>query len=296
MTEIGERNKLEFEQMRSEVERVVMQGLQRAKEVHDNLGMAGLEEVAKNQYGDTALRADIEIEKVVLDTLHAARLPIRVFSEEHGVVEIGDNPQYVGVLDGIDGTFRYKLGPGQERYGTMFGILETTDPCYDQYVTAGIMEHASGRFLLASHDKGSRLVIANQETPLHTFGRTSLDPDTRIYIDETFTINRTTFSQNLQTFSPKFLRASSVYYIDVVSGDADLALECTRKGNLELAVAYGLIKEAGGVMVTLDGVSLGSQRYLEFGQQSQIPVITAATPELAQALIEYLRQKNSATP
>jgi fructose-1,6-bisphosphatase/inositol monophosphatase family enzyme len=43
-----------------------------------------------------------------------------------------------------------------------------------------------------------------------------------------------------------------------------LALECTRKGNLEIAVAYGLIREAGGVMTTADGEDLGPKGYQTF--------------------------------
>ena len=50
------------------------------------------------------------------------------------------------------------------------------------------------------------------------------------------------------------------YYIDVSNGKADLALECTRKGNLEIAIAHGLITESGGVMTTLNGEKIDSKK------------------------------------
>ena len=85
--------------------------------------------------------------------------------------------------------------------------------------------------------------------------------------------------------------SSCVHYVDVASGMADLALECTRKGNLEFAVAYGLINESGGVMMSIDGEYFGDKKYLEFGQDKNIPTITASTKELALNLLEYLKNQ-----
>ena len=91
---------------------------------------------------------------------------------------------------------------------------------------------------------------------------------------------------------PEFKLSSTDSYLRLLLGEADLVLECTRKGNLEIATAYGLITEAGGVMVTADGEDLGKQRYFEYGQREEefLPVITAATKELALGLIEYLKK------
>jgi hypothetical protein len=59
---------------------------------------------------------------------------------------------------------------------------------------------------------------------------------------------------------------------------------------LEIAIANGLIKESGGVMVTLDRENLGEERFLNFGQENHIPVISASTIELAEQLITFLEK------
>ncbi len=276
-------------------EQVVLDGLHRALSVHDNLGEAGKELVQKNQFGETALRVDIDCEKAILEFLKETGVPIRVISEEHGRVDIIENPRYLGILDGLDGSNVYKKERGRARYGTMFGIFNTVNPNYQDYLTSGIMEHPTKRLFLAQRNGGAFVVEGSRGTPIHSSGRTQLDPDVRIYIDEYFEINRNTFSNKLQDFKPTSRDfsafSSAAHYADVASGVADLALECTRKNNLEIAIAYGLETEAGAVMVDLEGVSIGDKKYLEFGQKEKIPIVTAATRELAEKLLERIKSR-----
>lgn len=272
-------------------ERIALDSLRRALSVHDNLGEAGEELVQKNQFGETALRVDIECEKTILDFLKEAGVPIRVISEEHGQVDITENPRYLGILDGLDGSSVYRKERGRARYGTMFGIFDTTNPSYSDYLVSGIMEHSTRRLFVAQRNGGAFVVEGDKRTPIHSSGRTQLDPVAQIYIDEYFEINRETFSKKLKGFNTHYGGSSSVYYADVASGVADLALECTRKNNLEIAIAYGLETEAGAVMIGLDGASIGDKKYLEFGQKEKIPIITAATRGLAEKLLEHIKTK-----
>ncbi|MEX0877415.1 MAG: inositol monophosphatase family protein [Candidatus Spechtbacterales bacterium] len=276
-------------------EQTTVDSLRRALSVHDNLGEAGEELVQKNQFGETALRVDIECEKAILDFLKETGVPIRVISEEHGQVDITENPRYLGILDGLDGSNVYKKERGRARYGTMFGIFNTVDPNYEDYLTSGIMEHPTKRLFIAQKNNGAFVVEGIQRTQIHSSDRTQLSPDVNIYIDEYFEINKDTFSRKLQDFKPTSrdfsVGSSAVHYVDVASGVADLALECTRKNNLEIAVAYGLETEAGAVMVDLEGVSIGDKKYLEFGQKEKTPIITAATRGLAEELLERIKSR-----
>ena len=273
------------------LESIAIESLSRALSVHDTLGEAGEELVQKNQFGETALRVDVECEKAVLDFLREAKIPIRVISEEHGQVDITENLRYLGILDGLDGSNVYKKERGRARYGTMFGIFATTNPRYGDYLMSGIMEHSTKRLFVAFSNGGAFVIEGDKRTPIHSSGKTRLDPAAQVYIDEYFEINRETFSKKLKGFNTHYGGSSAVYYADVASGAADLALECTRKNNLEIAVAYGLETEAGAVMVGLDGASIGDKKYLEFGQSEKVPIITAATRELAEGLIEHIKTK-----
>lgn len=281
--------KIEHREDYEKMKETVVKSLLEAFNVHELLGEKGQELMQKNQFGETALRMDIEAEGAILDFLRKQKIPIRVISEEHGITEIGDNPQYLGVLDGLDGSGVYKKARGKGRYGTMFGIFKSLDPTYDDYIASGIMEHSTGRLFIASKNSGAFIVRNNETLPIHAEQKTELDKNMKIYIDENFGINRETFSENLKGFNTQCLQASSADYMGVVEGEAGFALECSFKGNLEKAVAYGLVREAGGVMVDMDGNDIGDKKYLEFAQQGHIPIVTAGNLKLAQALLEHIK-------
>ena len=284
------------EQERMEnIERVGIAALKNAFTKHQELGEGGIEMMRKNQFGDTAMRGDVEAEQAVLDVLRQNNFPAIIHSEEHGETQTGDNPIYFGVLDGIDGSSWYKTAQGEGRYGTLLGIYSGTNPQYGDYAFGGIMEHATKRLIYGVRGKGSFVLDfeTGETKPIKTSEATELDKETRIHIDEYWDINRDTFLAKLDGYNvQKYNLCSSVHYANVALGQADLALECTRKGNLEIAAVFGLIHEAGGKMVSLDNQDLAGLRYREFGQDTHVPVITAASSTLADKAITFFSAKH----
>src|SRR3989344_3344288 len=98
-----------------ELEEIMISVLRAAYQVHESLDERGEEVVFKNQFGDTALRVDVEAENAVIDFLKKWNVPIRIISEEHGQIDISDEPKYLGILDGLDGSNRYLAARGVER-------------------------------------------------------------------------------------------------------------------------------------------------------------------------------------
>lgn len=277
------------------IKEIAISALKKAYQVHEELGARGEEIVQKNQFGEMALRADVEMEEAVIKELKRLKdsgVPIRLKSEEHGVVDIGENPICLGVLDGLDGSGVYKKERDKGRYGTMLGVFSGLNPKYDEYLFSGIMEPVTKRLFFTVKNMGSFVIVDGEEIPIHCSGATELRKQTRIHIDEGWGINKKVFSRKLQDFNATCLRASEAHYANLASGSADLVLECTRKGNLEIAVAYGLVTEAGGVAFTLDEAGLGQRKYSEFGQEQDehIPVVFAATEQLAKVLIRHVNQ------
>jgi fructose-1,6-bisphosphatase/inositol monophosphatase family enzyme len=274
------------------VAKIALDALTATRALHDQLGSSGEEVVQKNQFGETALRIDIESERVIIQSFRDAGIPIRIISEEHGVTEISENPVFLAVLDGLDGTKTYREQRGKGRYGTMLGVFSSNHPTYGDYVFGGVAEHGLDRLIYATKNIGAFIRQHDEERQIHTSGMLDLGKQTRFGIDEYFEFNRNLYlplltdAQQIREFS------AESRYVDVATGDADLGLESSRKGNLEIASAYGIIHEAGGVIVDEQGQDIGSQAYEEFGQDSQIPIITAATPELAEQLILRLRQRH----
>lgn len=283
-----------------DLEKIIIESLNRALYVHDSLGKTGEEIVQKNQFGDTALRVDVECEKAVLDFLRQEKIPIRVISEEHGTVDITENPRYLGILDGLDGSSVYKKERGMGRYGTMFGIFSNLDPLYKDYLASGIMEQSTSR-LFFSLRKGGTFLMEKGKNPVQvkSSGQTELNKLTKIYINEDLArepfnnkdlkiIRDLLDSQGFKLNQSK--GSSAVDYADLAIGEKDVVLECTRKNNLEIAIAYGLTKESGGVMVDLSGEDMGNKKYNDFGQKEHIMIITASTQDLVSKIVNLMKK------
>jgi len=263
-----------------------------------DLGPRGIEVIPSplSSYDAEVLRADWEAEEAVLDYLSNSGLSIVVRSEEHAWRDIGSQPaDYLAVLDGIDGSSEFKKQDSNHRSGTMLGIFRGRNPIYDDYITGGIIEYPSGKLYTATKN----LWAFAQEPGLQPFsiranGQTVLTPES-FYVDNNKDYKRMPETVNLlngKGFKPKErLGSSAMHYAEVADGRIGGVIECNRKANLEIATAYGLIRESGGVMVNEEGESLGSKNYRQFGQvnDGSLLIITAATKELADEIIKNLK-------
>ncbi len=275
------------------IERIGIEALQASFEIHNSLGEGGKEDLQKNQFGDIAMRGDYEAEEAVLKVLKEYNLPAVIHSEEHGEVKITEEPNLLGVLDGIDGSSWYRSEWGVGRYGTMLGIYEGVNPQYKDYVFGGIMEHATKRLFYGVKGEGAWVIDlkTGDKKRIHTSGENDLTATTRIHIDEYWDKNNEVFTSKLSGYNVMdYKLCSSFHYTDTSMGAADLTLECTRKGSLEIATAYPLITEAGGVMVGLDGKPLDDEYYLKFGVEEHVPVITAASQDLARQAVTFFNK------
>jgi len=276
------------------IESIGITALKKAQKVIEALGEDGRRKVRSNIHGEISLLADIEAEKAVISTLKEQSLSIKIISEEHNIVEFGANPKFLGILDGIDGTKEYEREGENKRYGTMFAIFAGTNPNYSDYIFSGIMEHPTKRLFFASKHNGAFVIKDNSKSKIRASNKKELDNKTKIYyhkgIEKTFSLNNNYKSllSKLKRFNLMDMYAAETKYVDIASGKADLALEFTRKRNLEIAVGYGLIKEAGGVLYDVKGKDIGQYEYLEFYQDKHVLLIVASTKELAKDIIKNL--------
>jgi myo-inositol-1(or 4)-monophosphatase len=70
----------------------------------------GREEVGRNPLGQTAIRADRELEDIAIGELSRAKIPCVLATEESGLVEISRKPRWRFVLDPLDGSENFKRG------------------------------------------------------------------------------------------------------------------------------------------------------------------------------------------
>jgi len=284
---------IETETFIDDIERLGIVALQNAFRVHNELGTNGLADVPVLPHKST-IRGDLQAENAVIDTLVNGPYLFLIHSEENGIVKIknGDRPlDYLAVLDGIDGSKSYKENFGKGRYATMFGIFSNTDPRYGDYLFSGIMEHATGRLFYAVKGKGSFVLKDGVKTRIHCSTKEKLDPRTSVLnadtnFDRVFHVHVVgQVTDKLPGFDVRLGDSSAAHYADLARGAVEAVIESTRKDNLEIGDAYGLITEAGGTMITLDGTNLGDQKYLSFGQDDHVVVISVANASIAKDLL-----------
>ena len=288
----------------------LLHSLRDTQVIHKKLVVAGTdrqETGLQNAFGDIVMEIDYQCEEVVLNNFRvfaeAHNEGIEVISEEHGRFTIGSNPRYTLFIDGFDGSSRYRDTGGKSRGGPMVALYEGLNPCFSDYIVAGIVDLQTNEMLIATKDTGVALYKDGEVRQVGASRVRTLSEETRIYIDEGIQ-NFPTFPDHKKGyfyepikhgFSTQYLGSSAVYFFDVASGRADLDLEYGRKENLEHWTGYGLIKEAGGVFEFVSGGSVATTRYqdylrLNYGHPA---VIIAATSELADEVRNFSHIKIS---
>jgi len=275
------------------IERMGINALLKVFERYKSLGPDGLEELSKNEFGDTCLMMDFAAEEEVLSLLKTSNLGLTVISEEHGKVSLGENPMILATLDGIDGTAVYKKDWLNGRCGTMLAIAGNLDPTYNDVIFSGVLTLPHGDIYFVN-EKGSFRIDGRTKiiTKLKTSGRKTLNRDTFIYVDEGMEGNLDLFTRKLAPHHTNNAISSAIHWVDLAEGKADVVCEVTRKMNLELLCGYKLVTMAGGAVIALDsGEVIGDKKYLKFGQSpnEHLGFIAAATPELAQNTLNYLK-------
>lgn len=282
-------NVIKYIDHNQKLEIIANEALKAAKKAHDDLGLAGEDAIQKNKFGDTSLRVDIEAENAVLNTFRGKNVPIKIISEEHGNVLIGNNPQYLGMLDGLDGTGVYKKERGKGMYGTMLGVYEGVDPSYSDYIYGGIFIHSKNQLYFATKGKGGFVVEKNHKTSLHCSKKTNLDDSVIICADLNYdlvykTDVLTTLMKKFKSYNILVTRSYAAHYADLVLGKVDAVIGFTRKDDLEVASAFPLILEAGGVVIDENGKSLAGQKYNKMREKEYSLFISAGTLELTQSI------------
>lgn len=265
---------------------VLIAGLKTTYELHERLGDAGTLDYKQNQFGETALKMDVQAEEEILSALRETTIPFQVLSEEHGELIIGEKPEYTVAIDGLDGSGEYKEKRGKAMYGTIVSVLAGTNPSYDDYLACGIMIHSpTPKLFLAVKGEGCFLVDieTGERRPLQKKRAEDFSERNIIDLDINWQPYKTMYDSNEDKFPNMqcaFLSTAARAAL-FLEGRIDIGLEWTDKGNLEEVTTYGLVKELGGVMTGADGIDIGSKPFKTFGQKKHIPLIVAPSQEVA---------------
>lgn len=249
-----------------------------------------------NQFGDQTLIADWELEEIVIRFWRSTGFKIGLITEEHPVLFNKDEVDYIGYLDGLDGSSVYKANEGG-RCGTMMAIYQADDQTFAGYIGSLIVDYGIHKIggdcsYIAAKGMGAWADPVTRGDYIQI--NVAPDGSTRqmrkellAYADLYFdSVRRAT--KKMIGIKFRYLKASMPYYVDLAQGYAWLVVECTRKHSLEIVSAYPLIHEAGGVIVDLSsGQDLGTVDRSLAEANEQI-IVSAANSEIADMVTQAI--------
>ena len=241
-----------------------------------------VEELGVGAGGDKTARVDVVAEEAILETLSNSGIPFRVVSEERGVLDLGvGEPRYYAVLDPIDGSTNALRGIPFTATSIAFS---KTSNLHD--VVAGVVaDLGRGDTYWAEAGKGAW----KNGVRASTSGRTVLE-DATIGVD----FKSLAFRGVLDTLTDVLAKVGHVRHFGanalevcyVADGRMDAFVDI--RGRLrvtDIAAAYLIVREAGGVMLRPDG----SEVEAELSPTSRVSFVAASTRELFEEIRNALR-------
>lgn len=275
-----------------------------------NEGTIGIR-VSKGAGGDTSLRGDIESEDAVIEILKKYKtFPAIIYAEEHGIVKLSDNPKYLVVIDGFDGSSGLAKN-NKARGGTMLAIADKLNPRYEDFIFGGITDFSTKRIIYAVKGKGAIVVNEKLEvTELENLPLKHFNPDIRAHMDDPkywgeydegitsqldsiAKVTRENFTNKLEgKVKLSGLMSSGAMCMDLVMGEVDAVCGVSAKGVFEQPAEYPILRELGGTIVDYSGKDIGRNYWLKdrkMHKNNPAPSLRASSPGLAKEMINYLK-------
>jgi len=260
--------------------------------------------IHKGSGADKATRGDWESEETIIHFLTKDGLPLRIYSEEHGIIDVVKNPKYLAILDGIDGSSGLVKNPSS-RCGTMLSVAKNLKPRYKDFIFAGITEYFTNKIVHGIEDYG----VTETTSPNYSikkiplFSHRSFSPQTKLRIDcyqtdiaPGITAGISAFEKFMDEMVVQKLQgklelsggiSSASMCLDLLYQDIDALAQIVAKGVSEPPVIYFLTTLLGGVGTDLKGNDLGEKKWEPVGMNVQGALFTSSR-EINNSLVELL--------
>jgi len=245
-----------------------------SKDANENLGVgAG---------GDITKKIDYIAEKAVIDTLSNLNVSCILISEESGVKKIGDAPKEFLILDPLDGTINALKGV--KFYCCSLAVSKTW---FLNGVYAGlIMNLVDGDIYYAEKGEGAYL----NEEKIYTSNVESLR-EALIGLDLCFLNNEEDIKKLVKflfyAFHTRHFGANALELCQIASGVIDAFIDArNRIRAVDIAAGQLIVKEAGGIIVSLNGEELN----MKVTPEEKTSFIAAANNQLCKEILKVLKE------
>lgn len=247
------------------------------------LGSKKAEEgLGKGAGGDTIKRIDYVAEQAIIETLKKHKVSCILISEEAGIMEIGEEPrEEFLIIDPIDGTLNALKGI--DFYCTSLAVSKSR---LLKDVYAGlVMDLVNGDIYYGEKNKGAYLNLK----PIHTSSIKDLK-ESIIGIDlcllkDDFIIKKV-LSFLTKVNHTRHLGANALELCKVASGVIEGFMDIRKRLRVtDIAAGQLIVKEAGGLVISLDGKELNSK----ISPKERVSFIAVANQCLAKKIIKALQ-------
>lgn len=211
--------------------------------------------------GVRTIRMDKILERVFLDYIELAKIPVVVYSEDGGIIaNPHPNPQYSADIDPLDGSLNYQLGEGLWPFGSFFTFFKGLKPRLRDVVVAGAIEYTRNLGFLYSEGQTTNL----QDERILLKKDWEIGPHTPVCFE--------TFRDGYEAYRPLggklFTRSQGAFvgHLSYLLTNAAAAIGGIGAKSEEIGAIYALVKGADGIVVDHRGKDIGDQRLDHEGQ------------------------------
>ncbi len=248
--------------------------------LRDIAGTEGLDEVLRiGAGGDQTRKADMIAESLAVELLKKEHMPVRIVTEESGVIDVHNNPTYVVVMDPLDGSMNYvSLIP----FAAVAMAVAPLDKPLFSHIIAGAIANIFLKEIYSFSDKGLFLDNVGYRGPGKSMG----------------SIIVYTNNPNLFNVLKKFFKKKPGYRLRIL-GSASLELSYIGLGrislffndsgslrNVDIAPAAAFIKKAGYVVTDVYGSIID----FSLNGLHRIDNIVAGEKSLVNMFLSFLRE------
>ncbi len=148
--------------------RVVLTGIRQAAEYTDNY----------NPYGERSLFLDVKAEEAIISVLMESGTPFAIMSEERGIVMPDTTPEYLAVIDPVDGSANLERGvplcsvgisfvPYSQEMSTTDVVLSIIKSFFTRETYLAVRGHGvtkNGKHVKVSNSRPAKLAVISYDT------------------------------------------------------------------------------------------------------------------------------------
>jgi len=218
-----------------------------------------------NTKGDKTIAMDAKIDKLFLEYIKSNHLPVKVYSEEIGIVDVHPNPEYILSFDPLDGSTNYKVGNDLFPYGFLIAVYKGLNPQLKDVIAAGALEIINDLGFVYGNgittDITGNTVKLKQDWPVQLSTPIYVDLYRKMYYETYFPLAEKLYIRNT---------GSTIGNLTILLSNVAAGMGHPRIKAEEIGAVYGLIKGAGGEAVNHLGQDIGNETFNFSGQYQMV--------------------------